>query len=186
MSERENWKLNVARPMIFKIFDPDTGLAVTGRDLNALVVVLLRNAAVPGSPPIVTITELTGGRYLASYSPNALGYWYLEIDDPLYNVQGFVDELTVVNTVADDPVTLTGGTITAIATAVLTLPLSSIEVSIRGVRCLGSVIQRIRNKVARKNATTFAVYEQDNTTEAWTATVVTDPTQKPVVSETPN
>lgn len=186
MSDRDNWKINTPRLMIFEIFNAVTGLPVAGRDLSELTVKIFRNAAVPSPLPSVVLSELGDGRYLATYSPGAFGYWYLGIRDTVYNPQGWTDEINVISVAEDEPVAVSTASITAIATAVFTLPLSTYEAAITGVRCLGAVVQRIRNKVARTGPTTFTVFKSDDVTPAWTETIVTDGNQQPIVSEDPN
>lgn len=187
MSDRDNAKINVARKLIFEIFNSTTGLPQSGVSTGTLTVTLLFNAVTPSSPiPSVTLTELGNGRYLAVYTPNVLGYWYLSVRDPVDNPQGWVDEITCTQLTLDDFVTTGSAVLNAIAIAVLTFPLSSIEVSIRGIRCLGSVVQRIRNKILRTSANVFATYETDNSTVAWNTTTTTDPAQLPVIGETPS
>lgn len=183
MSDRDYHKVGNVRQLVFEAFDPVTGLAQPGITIGTFAKTILLGGAVPGSPPAITITDLGSGRYLATYTPGLAGYWYLSIRHATYNPQGWTDELAAV---AIDAGELTTATITAVAVAVMSLPLSAVEVSIRGVRCLGNVVQRIRNKAARVNSTTWAVYESDNTTQAWNATVTLDPTQQPIISETPN
>lgn len=182
----DNWQINTNRLTIFEVFDPVSGLPVTGLVTADFSITVLYNGAVPGSIPTVTISEIGFGRYLASWTPPSLGYWYLSIRDPVHNPQGWIDDLAVYNNTPDSPVSLSAGAISSLITTLLTYPLSGVEVAARGVRCLASVIQRSRNKVAITSPTIATIYESDNSTAAWTETIATSASQEPVVSEQPN
>lgn len=186
----EYWKISTQRQRIFSVFDPVTGLPVSSLVQGDFAITLLLNTAVPGSPPTVVIANLGSGRYSVTWTPGTLGYWYMSIRNATYNMQGWKDEIDVVSVGFGE---LTAATIMSIAMALITLPESAFEVAIRGVRCLGNVVQRIRNQVLRTTppvaAVTpqiFTVYESDNLTVAWTSNTQTDPMQTPVVSETPS
>jgi hypothetical protein len=44
---------------------------------------------------VVTVTEVANGRYNATFTPNAVGYWCLTIRNPTYNERGWTEGFDV-------------------------------------------------------------------------------------------
>jgi hypothetical protein len=80
---------------MFEVFD-DADAAVTTLVDGDFTKSLFLDAAV--SVVTVTISHIGSGRYVASWTPNATGYWHLHIQQatgPAYNVRGFSSDYDV-------------------------------------------------------------------------------------------
>ena len=86
---------NVLARGIFWVFD-SSNAAVTGLVQGDFTTALDYNGS--ASSVAVTIGEIGSGIYYYTFTPNAIGYWYLRITNATYNPRGWDEDFDVVQT----------------------------------------------------------------------------------------
>ena len=84
---------NVLARGIFWVFD-SSNAAVTGLTQSNFTIALDYNGV--ASSVAVTIGEIGSGIYYYTFTPDAIGYWYLRITNATYNPRGWDEDFDVV------------------------------------------------------------------------------------------
>jgi hypothetical protein len=78
---------------VFTVFNSGTGAEVTGLVNGDFVKVLHKDGVASGIVP--QVTEISGGDYKVTFTPNAAGAWRLLVQQSTYNKQGWEETFDV-------------------------------------------------------------------------------------------
>lgn len=134
----------------FVVFD-QFDVAVTGLVNGDFTKFLTKNGVVNATT--VTVTEVASGVYTATFIPDAISYWSLNIRNATYNLRGWFEDYTVITgdlnnidaaissrAIAGDAMALTSGERTTLVAAVFASVIETGYTFLQTMRIIASIL----------------------------------------------